>query len=68
MLIAPGPIRVLVATKPVFAALVQEQLKADPFSGVSFCFRAGAPAASRNRYRPNASGPATPSPICFPID
>ena len=40
MLIAPGPIRVLVATKPVFAALVQEQLKADPFSGVSFCFRA----------------------------
>ena len=48
MLIPPGPIRVLVATKPVdfrkgmdgLAALVQEQLKADPFSGVIFCFRA----------------------------
>ena len=41
MLIPPGPIRVLVATKPVdfrkgmdgLAALVQEQLRADPFSG-----------------------------------
>jgi transposase len=48
MLIPPGPVRVLVATKPVdfrkgmdgLAALVQEQLKADPFSGVIFCFRA----------------------------
>jgi transposase len=48
MLIPPGPIRVLVATKPVdfrkgmdgLAALVKEQLKADPFSGVIFCFRA----------------------------
>ncbi len=47
MLIPPGPIRVLVATKPVdfrkgmdgLAALVKEQLKADPFSGVIFCFR-----------------------------
>jgi len=45
MLIPPGPIRVLVATKPVdfrkgmdgLAALVQD---ADPFSGVIFCFRA----------------------------
>ncbi len=44
----PGLIRVLVATKPVdfrkgmngLAALVKEQLKADPFSGVIFCFRA----------------------------
>ncbi len=44
MLIPPGPIRVLVATKPVdfrkgmdgLAALVKEQLKADPFSGVIF--------------------------------
>ena len=42
MLIPPGPVRVLMATKPVdfrkgidgLAALVQEQLKADPFSGV----------------------------------
>ena len=48
MLVPPGPIRVLVATKPVdfrkgmngLAALVKEQLKADPFSGVIFCFRA----------------------------
>jgi transposase len=39
LLIAPGPVRVLMATKPVdfrkgmngLAALVQEQLKADPF-------------------------------------
>ena len=48
MLIPPGPIRVLMATKPVdfrkgmdgLAALVKEQLRADPFSGVIFCFRA----------------------------
>ena len=48
MLIPPGSIRVLVATKPVdfrkgmdgLAALVKEQLKADPFSGMIFCFRA----------------------------
>jgi transposase len=48
MLIPPGPIRVLVATKPVdfrkgmdgLAALVKEHLNADPFSGVIFCFRA----------------------------
>ena len=47
MLIPPGPVRVLMATKPVdfrkgmdgLAALVQEQLKANPFSGVIFCFR-----------------------------
>jgi transposase len=47
MLIPPGPIRVLVATKPVdfrkgmdgLAALVKEQLKGDPFSGVIFRFR-----------------------------
>jgi transposase len=47
MLIPPGPVRVLVATKPVdfrkgmngLAALVQEQLKADPFSGTIYCFR-----------------------------
>ena len=43
-----GTVWVLVATKPVdfrrgmdgFAALVKEQLKFDPFSGVVFCFRA----------------------------
>lgn len=47
MLVPPGPIRVLVATKPVdfrkgmngLAAFVQEQLKADPFSGVIYVFR-----------------------------
>src|SRR5207249_3162268 len=43
-----GPVRVLVATKPVdfrkgmdgLAALVKEQLRADPFSGVVYVFRA----------------------------
>ncbi len=48
LLVPPGPVRVLVATKPVdfrkgmdgLAALVKEQLNADPFSGVIFCFRA----------------------------
>ena len=47
MLVPPGPVRVLMATKPVdfrkgmngLAALVQEQLKADPFSGTIYCFR-----------------------------
>jgi transposase len=47
MLIPPGPVRVLVATQPVdfrkgvngLAALVQEQLKADSFSGTIYCFR-----------------------------
>ena len=47
MLIPPGPVRVLVATKPVdfrkgmdgLAALVQQQLRADAFSGAVFCFR-----------------------------
>ena len=47
MLIPPGPVRVLLATKPVdfrkgmngLAALVQEQLKADPFCGTIYCFR-----------------------------
>jgi transposase len=46
VLIPPGPVRVLVATKPVdfrkgmdgLAALVKEQLQADPFSGAIFCF------------------------------
>src|SRR5262245_12452807 len=47
MLIPPGPIRVLVATRPVdfrkgmdgLAALVSEELKVDPFSGVIYVFR-----------------------------
>jgi transposase len=48
LLVPPGTVRVLMATKPVdfrkgmdgLAALVKEQLRADPFSGVIFCFRA----------------------------
>lgn len=47
ILIPPGPVRVLVATKPVdfrkgsngLAALVKEQLRSDPFSGVIYVFR-----------------------------
>jgi transposase len=47
LLIPPGPVRVLVATKPVdfrkgamgLAALVQEQLQANPFCGTIYCFR-----------------------------
>ena len=47
ILIPPGPVRVLMATKPVdfrkgangLAALVKEQLRSNPFSGVIFCFR-----------------------------
>ena len=43
-----GPVRVLVATKPVdfrkdaegLAALVREQMQADPFSGAVYVFRA----------------------------
>jgi transposase len=43
-----GPLRVLIATKPVdfrkgmdgLAALVKEELKTDPFSGVIYVFRA----------------------------
>jgi len=48
MMVPSRPVRVLVATKPVdfrkgmdgLAALVQEYLKADPFSGTMFVFRA----------------------------
>lgn len=48
MIVPPGPVRVMVALKPVdfrkgvdgLAALVQEELKADPFGGVIFVFRA----------------------------
>jgi transposase len=47
MIIPSGPIKVLVATKPVdfrkgmvgLAALVREQLRLDPFSGILFVFR-----------------------------
>lgn len=46
MMVPSGPVRVLVATKPVdfrkgmdgLAALVQEYLKDDPFSGTVFIF------------------------------
>jgi transposase len=48
MIVPPTSVRVLVATKPVdfrkgaegLAALVQGELKADPFSGVIYVFRA----------------------------
>jgi transposase len=48
MMVPSQPVRVLVATKPVdfrkgmdgLSALVQEYLKADPFSGTVFVFRA----------------------------
>jgi transposase len=48
MIVAPGGVRVLVATKPVdfrkgidgLAALVQEQLRLDPYTGTVFVFRA----------------------------
>lgn len=48
MIVPPTGIRVLVATKPVdfrrgmdgLAAYIQEVLKADPFSGVIYVFRA----------------------------
>jgi transposase len=47
MLIPPGPVRVMMATKPVdfrkgantLAALVKEELRGDPFSGTIWCFR-----------------------------
>lgn len=48
MILPSGPVRVLIATKPVdfrkgmtgLAAIVKEELKADPFSGVIYVFRA----------------------------
>ena len=48
MIVPPTSVRVLVATKPVdfrkgmdgLSALVQEELRADPFSGVIYVFRA----------------------------
>ena len=47
MLVSPGPIRVVLATKPVdfrrgangFAALVKEQFGFDPFAGTLYVFR-----------------------------
>jgi len=48
VILPPAPFRVLVATRPVdfrkgvdgLAALVQEQLRKEPFSGVVYVFRA----------------------------
>jgi transposase len=48
MIVPPAPSRVLIATRPVdfrkgmdgLAALVQQEIGADPFSGVIFVFRA----------------------------
>lgn len=47
MIIPPGPLKVMVATKPVdfrkgavsLAALVEHELGLKPFSGVAFIFR-----------------------------
>ena len=47
MIIPPGPLKVLVAVKPVdfrkgmvgLASLVQQELQRDPFSGIMFVFR-----------------------------
>ena len=47
MILPPSPLRVLLATRPVdfrkgvdgLAAVVQEQLGKDPFSGVIYVFR-----------------------------
>ncbi|RXR22800.1 IS66 family insertion sequence element accessory protein TnpB [Sphingobium fluviale] len=47
MIIPPGPLKVLIATKPVdfrkgmvgLAGLVQNELRLNPFSGVLFIFR-----------------------------
>ena len=47
MIVPPGPVQVMIALKPVdfrkgmdgLAALVQEALKTDPFSGVIYVFR-----------------------------
>jgi len=48
VIVPPGPLRVLVATRPVdfrkgmdgLAGFVKEQLGTDPFSGVIYVFRA----------------------------
>jgi transposase len=48
VIVPPGPVRVMLASKPVdfrkgmdgLAALVKEELKADPFGGVIYVFRA----------------------------
>jgi transposase len=48
MIIPSGPVRVMLAIKPVdfrkgadgLAALVKEEMKADPFCGVIYVFRA----------------------------
>ena len=67
MLIPPGPIRVLVATKPVdfrkgmdgLAALVKEQLKADPFSAdLLFSLQA------RRQSEADLLGRHGPVPVC----
>ena len=47
MIIPPGPLKVLVAVRPVdfrkgmvsLAALVEQELRRDPFSGILFVFR-----------------------------
>lgn len=53
MIVPPTSVRVLVAMRPVdfrkgmdgLAALVQEELRADPFSGVTMCSAPSEPTA-----------------------
>jgi IS66 Orf2 like protein len=75
LLIPPGPVRVLVATKPVdfrkgmngLAALVQEQLKADPFSGTIYCFRSKRADRVKKLMLPETFRIGSPlSPLCKP--
>ena len=52
MIVPPTGVRVLVATKPVdfrkgmdgLAAYIEQQLQADPFSGIVYVFRKRCPA------------------------
>src|SRR6476646_2630630 len=75
ILIPPGPIRVLVATKPVdfrkgmdgLAALVSEQLKADPFSGVLYVFRSKRPQLV-SLYVPSSDSGQADHPIVLIIN
>ncbi len=68
MLIPPGALRVLVATKPVdfrkgmdgLAALVKEQLKADPFLGRDLLL----PRETRRQSEANLLGRHWPVPVC----
>ena len=67
MILPGGPMRVFVATKPVdfrkgidgLAALAQQELRLDPFSGVALVFRAKR--ADRVKIRKRFEGALPPS-------